>query len=108
MRQKKRKGFINEEENTSFERKKYSENEFVLVQYTYDEGTKKQANKSFVGKILTVTSNVIRISFMRNFRGSKHIYVFPDIQDTDDVAITQIQRPLDLLSQFRGRYTFDI
>lgn len=85
----------------------YAANDFVLVEYIYDEGKRNQAKKKFVGKIIRINSKSCTIAFMRNYKGSREVFIFPVIEDVDDnVPFNKIVKKLIPVSQVRGRYNF--
>ncbi|KAG5893966.1 hypothetical protein JTB14_006571 [Gonioctena quinquepunctata] len=74
------------------------ENGFVVVNYVYDKGSKRDTVKVHMGKIISATSDrkLFAIRFMRNYKVD--IYHFPEIDDVDD-ATSPWMRSRGLLSQ---------
>lgn len=85
------------------------ENEFVVVEFTYDKGKKYETKKEFIGKILEKNNATFKISYMRNYMGSQEVYVFPNVEDVEEeVELHRIKRVVAPFSEVRGRYIFHL
>lgn len=83
------------------------ENDFVVVVLTYDEGKKNEAKKEFIGKIVEKNNATFKISYMRNYKDSQEVFVFPNVEDVEEeVELHRIKRVVEAFSEVRGRYTF--
>lgn len=76
---------------------------------------KSEIEKLFVGKVLDKTDgkdledSKFKISYMREYKGSSTIFVFPVVFDIEeDVTHDRIKKRLKVISEFRGRVTFEI
>lgn len=84
------------------------EGDFVVVKFTYNEGKKTECKKVFIGKVLDVTNSKYKISYLRNYLGSKNTYIYPNVEDIEeDVPLARIERVIKLVSEIRGRFTFE-
>lgn len=84
-------------------------NDFVIVEFLYDQTKEKQFKKTFTGRVTSKSndSSFYKISFMRNYMGSRDVFIFPNVQDVDDcIPLERIKRVLKPVSEFRGRYIF--
>lgn len=92
----------------------FQRDEYVQVQFIYDAGKKSEIEKLFVGKVLDKTDrkdleeSKFKISYMREYKGSSTIFVFPVVFDIEeDVTHDRIKKRLKVISEFRGRVTFE-
>lgn len=76
----------------------------------YNEGSKKECNKSFIAKVekLQIDDNKVLLKFMRNYKGSKNSFIFPVIEDLLAISISEIVKVITPVSVVREIYTFDI
>lgn len=82
--------------------------DFVIVDLKYNEGTKKECTKEFVGRILKIDREQILLDFMRKYKGSHNVFVFPDIEDRLFVQRSQIKRVIKPVSNTRNTiFTFN-
>lgn len=86
--------------------------DFVTVYLKYNEGTKKEVAKKFIAKVIKIPDSAereqnIQLDFLRNYRGSKNVFVFPDIKDILFVNQTQILEKIKPISENRNIYTFN-
>ncbi|XP_063237501.1 uncharacterized protein LOC134539411 [Bacillus rossius redtenbacheri] len=83
------------------------ENDFVVVEVTYDKGKKYECKKVFIGKIVDKKNSRYKVSYMRNYLGSKDVFVFPTVEDIEDgVPIHRIKKVITPQSENRGRFKF--
>lgn len=83
-----------------------SEGNFVVASFIYDKNTKKEVEKKFVGKILRLKKSTIEIKCMRQYKGKKNIFVFPDVEDVQLVKFAQLTHKLGTPSISRGLHNF--
>lgn len=82
------------------------ENDFVIVQFTYNANTKKKCTKDFVSKILCMKKKKITVSCMRLHKGKRDAFVFPDVEDKTNIDFAQIKLRLCNPQENRGIFTF--
>lgn len=87
--------------------KDINENDFVIVSFRYNEGTKKECAKEFVCRILKIKKSEIVVSCLRMYKGRKNSFVFPPIEDIAKVNLLQIKFNLKAPTESRGIYTFN-
>lgn len=64
-----------------------------------------ESKKDFIGKILDVTNSRYKISYLRNYLGSKNTYVYRNVEDIEEnVPFERVIKPV---SVNRGRFTFE-
>lgn len=86
-----------------------NENDFVVVIITYDSGSKKESRERFNGKVIKKHNGKMTLKYMRQYKGSNHIFVFPDVDDIEeDVDSSRLLRVLKPESEVRGRYFFNV
>ena len=49
---------------------------FVVVEALYDNGTKKESVKKFIGKVLSVKNSDVEVKFFRRSTKAMNVYVF--------------------------------
>jgi hypothetical protein len=84
-------------------------NSFVLVKFIYNEGTKKETEKKFVALILEInkTEKKFTVDCLRNFKGIRNQFVFPNVRDICTINFEQIEFILSNPVIHRGKHIFD-
>lgn len=74
----------------------------------YDAGTKKEHCKLFPCLIKKKLSNsVYECQFMRSYKSYTETFIFPNVDDIEEVKKENIIRVLRVESECRGRFTFN-
>lgn len=82
------------------------EGSFILVDFLYNKGTKKEVTKTFVAQVKKLKKQSILVSCLRPHKGKKDKFVFPDVEDEIDVNMQQIKFILLCPSIIRGVHFF--
>ncbi|KAH0813913.1 hypothetical protein GEV33_008878 [Tenebrio molitor] len=71
-------------------------NSFVLVQFVYDKGSKKEKYKEFVAQIVDIDAprNLYTVKCMCLYGEKKEMFVFPSIEDLCKITLNQIKKKL--------------
>lgn len=86
--------------------------EFILVKWMYNERTPKETYKMFpclikaIGK--SIKGIVFFFLFMRPYKGSNTTFIFPTIEDVENVYVDDIVLRLKKTEKQRGRISFDL
>lgn len=80
---------------------------FVIVEFNYNPGSKKECLKQFVSKVIAVKKNGFLISCLRPYMSKSSVFIFPDVEDLNTVKIQQIKFILEdpIVLKF-GRFQF--
>lgn len=79
---------------------------FVLVEFKYNEGTKKETKKVFVSKIISKDESCFKVSCLRRYGQKPSTFIFPQVEDITSIDCSQIKCTLKNPTTFRGRFTF--
>lgn len=82
------------------------ENMFIIVGLVYNRNSKKECVKKFLAKIISIDKNIINVSFLRNYRGKKNMFIFPPVTDLSQVQISDINFIVSQPIVCRGIHTF--
>ncbi|CAG9761415.1 unnamed protein product [Ceutorhynchus assimilis] len=77
--------------------------DFVLCNFIYNKGTKKETQKEFVCKIISKTNEELRVSCLRK---KENFYIFPNVPDIVILKHNEFQRKLPAPIEKRGRFFF--
>lgn len=80
---------------------------FVVAKLIYDKDSKKETIKKFIGQIISVDSESVKMKFMRKSRKCTNVYIFPNVEDIMQVQNEDLLLSLTPKNVSRGRYTFD-
>lgn len=81
--------------------------QFALVEYIYNQNTKKESRKKFIGKIISITPpDRVTLRFLRESTSFPNIFTFPPVNDEDEVELCRIMKMLQPKSIVRGRHIF--
>lgn len=96
------------DEEISITPENLTEGKFVVAEFIYDEGTRKENKKLFVSQITKLKKKTIEIDCMRRYSsaGRRNTFVFPQIKDTNVITLKQITKILPQPEIKRGRYVF--
>lgn len=81
---------------------------FVLVRLMYDVGTRKESAKHFIAQVLDKDENQtkVKVKFLRRSSKNDSVFIFPDIDDENEVDIEVIVRKVTPYKIIRGRHFF--
>lgn len=82
---------------------------FVVIGMKYDEGTKKETVKNFIGQIISMNDNnggEVEVKFLRRSSEAFNVYIFPTVEDIMTISYSQVVDEVKPLHVSRGRYTF--
>lgn len=85
--------------------------QFVVAEFNYNPGSKKECLKQFVSKIIDIKKNGFIISCMRAYKNKADVFTFPDVEDVNTVKIQQIKFTLQdpqLLKFGRHQFTKNV
>jgi hypothetical protein len=77
-------------------------NSFVLVQFVYDKGSKKEKYKEFVAQIVDIDAprNLYTVKCMRLYGEKKGMFVFPSIEDLCKITLLMQNQSDALILEF--------
>lgn len=84
-----------------------NEGAYVVVRFQYNEGTKKECSKKFVAKIQKINKKSYIVSCLRQYKESKNVFVFPDVEDINILEFGQIASVLKTPTIRRGLHIFN-
>lgn len=79
---------------------------FVVVKFIYDQGTKNSIEKQYVGQVIELQQSEISIKFMRKSSKTEDTFVFPMVDDIQDVSSDQILDQVEPIKISKGRHLF--
>lgn len=87
---------------------------FVVAEFMYNQNTKKETTRLFVAKILEIidksTKTELKLEYkidcMRNYRGRKNQFIYPDEKDVVTVPLNNVKFVLSFPTISRGIHTF--
>lgn len=83
-----------------------SVNDFILVEFNYNNHCKKTTLKSFVAQILEIKKKGCIIKCMRHYLQKNDTFVFPQANDINEISFEKIKLKLSAPNINRGRYIF--
>lgn len=82
-------------------------NMFIIVGLVYNENSKKECIKEFLGRIISLDETNITVSFLRNYKGKRNMFIFPTVSDVSQVRFNEIKYTVSAEPIVcRGIYTF--
>lgn len=88
------------------EKVEIEEGDFVIVGYDVGQDLEMRKYVAKVMKIIKKSGNV-KISCLRPYQARKDIYIFPQIEDIDEIPFSKIQKKLHTPDEFRSKYHFN-
>lgn len=79
---------------------------FIVVKFVYNANSKKEKEKHFIGQVVTTEGEAISAKFMRKSSKTEEAYLFPRVDDIQDVAVGQILANVKPNKIVRGRHFF--
>lgn len=85
----------------------FSIGSFILVKFVYGKETKKPTEKVFIGQVVEPQNNgQINVKFLRKSSKVADMFVFPLVDDIQEVTLDQIIKQIEPQNISRGRHLF--
>lgn len=89
--------------------KEFNIGDYILVKCLYNAGTKKEIYKFYPCLIKDNQSITIYVcQFLRSYKGSKDKFIFPTVDDVEEVNVENIISGLIVEDEHRGRIPFNM
>ncbi|XP_068081988.1 uncharacterized protein [Anabrus simplex] len=79
---------------------------FIVAEFVYNEKTKRETRKVFIGEVVEVSGGLVTAKFLRKSTKVDNVYIFPDVEDVQCVNISQILKTVQPYQIVRGRHYF--
>lgn len=80
---------------------------FARVKFLYNEGSKKERTKEFVARIEKIAKHHINVNCLRFYKGHRDSFIFPDVEDKNEIKLQQVSSVLTAPKIHRGVHVFE-